>query len=288
MKGGTLLSATTNSAKLEVRHFGVLRHARRGLWRYSERRQTRQEPVENGATASPLPSAAEPARPEVVARPESPPPEPVRHEPPPRQEAAAKTMAYGIEQAILLMRTIPVEQNVDLVVRVIKQTLESMQNPIKQDIIHWLPRARSRLSATRCRKLQTAISNFEARRDTGSARRNLPARDRPKRDNQRQGSPDARGEAGRQACREGRGKAGREAGGEATRDDVALLRRGTNGANRWRAAHSGNVEHFDSSADNASSLEPFNSHVVWAVTEGVDPLEYRITHVNAPRPPGTA
>jgi hypothetical protein len=34
--------------------------------------------------------------------------------------------AYGIGQAILLMRSLPVDQNVELVVRVIRQTLESM------------------------------------------------------------------------------------------------------------------------------------------------------------------
>jgi hypothetical protein len=34
--------------------------------------------------------------------------------------------AYGIAQAILLMRSLPVDQNVELVVRVIRTTLESM------------------------------------------------------------------------------------------------------------------------------------------------------------------
>ena len=39
---------------------------------------------------------------------------------------SAGTAAYGIAQAILLMRSLPVDQNVELVVRVIRQTLESM------------------------------------------------------------------------------------------------------------------------------------------------------------------
>ena len=42
------------------------------------------------------------------------------------QQPSAGTAAYGIAQAILLMRSLPVDQNVDLVVRVIRQTLESM------------------------------------------------------------------------------------------------------------------------------------------------------------------
>jgi hypothetical protein len=40
--------------------------------------------------------------------------------------AAPGSAAYGIAQAILLMRSLPVDQNVELVVRVIRQTLESM------------------------------------------------------------------------------------------------------------------------------------------------------------------
>ena len=36
-------------------------------------------------------------------------------------------MAYGIQDAILLMRTLPVDESVELVVSVIKKTLESRQ-----------------------------------------------------------------------------------------------------------------------------------------------------------------
>jgi phage shock protein A len=47
-----------------------------------------------------------------------------------KKESAAQPgsgpAAYGIGQAILLMRSLPVDQNVELVVRVIRQTLESM------------------------------------------------------------------------------------------------------------------------------------------------------------------
>lgn len=44
----------------------------------------------------------------------------------PAGHPSAGTAAYGIAQAILLMRSLPVDQNVELVVRVIRQTLESM------------------------------------------------------------------------------------------------------------------------------------------------------------------
>jgi hypothetical protein len=44
----------------------------------------------------------------------------------PAGQPSASTAAYGIAQAILLMRSLPVDQNVELVVRVIRQTLESM------------------------------------------------------------------------------------------------------------------------------------------------------------------
>src|SRR5262245_48099216 len=37
-----------------------------------------------------------------------------------------QTPRYGIDDAIKLMRTLPVDENVDLVVRVIKRTLESL------------------------------------------------------------------------------------------------------------------------------------------------------------------
>jgi hypothetical protein len=45
--------------------------------------------------------------------------------PPPASGAGARP-AYGIDDAIRLMRTLPTDQNIDLVVRVIKNTLESM------------------------------------------------------------------------------------------------------------------------------------------------------------------
>lgn len=45
---------------------------------------------------------------------------------PPPTPAAPQRKAYGIADAILLMRSLPVDQNVDLVVQVIRATLASM------------------------------------------------------------------------------------------------------------------------------------------------------------------
>jgi hypothetical protein len=45
----------------------------------------------------------------------------------PIQEPAVRKPSYGIQDAILLMRTLPVDQNVELVVSVIKRTLESLE-----------------------------------------------------------------------------------------------------------------------------------------------------------------
>jgi TolA-binding protein len=48
------------------------------------------------------------------------------HEAKPRGKAGAKRSGYGIAETTLLMRTLPVDQNVELVVRVVRSTLESM------------------------------------------------------------------------------------------------------------------------------------------------------------------
>jgi hypothetical protein len=61
-----------------------------------------------------------------------PPRPPVAVAPPP--PAAATRRVYGIGDAIMLMRSLPVDQNVDLVVQVIRATLASMNVKV-QDII---------------------------------------------------------------------------------------------------------------------------------------------------------
>jgi hypothetical protein len=59
---------------------------------------------------------------------------PVAAAPPPPTPAAPARKAYGIADAILLMRSLPVDQNVDLIVQVIRATLASMNVKV-QDII---------------------------------------------------------------------------------------------------------------------------------------------------------
>ncbi len=54
--------------------------------------------------------------------------------PPPSPTAPPPRKAYGIADAILLMRSLPVDQNVDLIVQVIRATLASMNVKV-QDII---------------------------------------------------------------------------------------------------------------------------------------------------------
>jgi hypothetical protein len=54
--------------------------------------------------------------------------------PPPAPAATPQRKAYGIADAIVLMRSLPVDQNVDLIVQVIRATLASM-NVRVQDII---------------------------------------------------------------------------------------------------------------------------------------------------------
>src|SRR5262245_27253794 len=54
--------------------------------------------------------------------------------PPPPAAAPPPRRTYGIGDAIMLMRSLPVDQNVDLVVQVIRATLASMNVKV-QDII---------------------------------------------------------------------------------------------------------------------------------------------------------
>jgi hypothetical protein len=64
----------------------------------------------------------------------------------PAEEPAVRKPSYGIQDAILLMRTLPVDQNVELVVAVIKRTLESLEVGVpdliedatqrQQDLVH--------------------------------------------------------------------------------------------------------------------------------------------------------
>jgi septal ring factor EnvC (AmiA/AmiB activator) len=67
--------------------------------------------------------------------------------------------AYGIENAIQLMRALPVDQNVELVVQVIKTTLESLRVKVS-DIIEDASRKQQNIEA-RISSLKAAIAEFE-------------------------------------------------------------------------------------------------------------------------------
>jgi|GEM_PF-1387737 len=67
--------------------------------------------------------------------------------------------AYGIDDAIRLMRTLPVDQNVDLVVRVVKNTLESLHVRVT-DILADAGK-RQDLLRENISDLETAITHFQ-------------------------------------------------------------------------------------------------------------------------------
>jgi cell division protein FtsB len=68
--------------------------------------------------------------------------------------------AYGIQEAIVLMRTVPIDQNVELVVAVIKNTLESLKVHVP-DIIDDASRRQEEIEH-RVGDLKDQIAQFEA------------------------------------------------------------------------------------------------------------------------------
>jgi hypothetical protein len=103
---------------------------------------------------SDAPKAAAPAKvqsgtPSVAAVRPAPAPAPMEDERP----------SYGIENAIQLMRALPVDQNVELVVAVIKGTLESLRVKVS-DIIEDAVRKEKDLEG-RVTNLKQAIAEFE-------------------------------------------------------------------------------------------------------------------------------
>ncbi|HEX4458315.1 MAG TPA: hypothetical protein VIA18_10120 [Polyangia bacterium] len=105
------------------------------------------KPAAGGATAAAPAGAAQPAAARVV----------VEDEEPPRP-------SYGINQAIELMRLLPVDQNPELVVQVIKGTLESMKVKVSE-IIADADRKTKDLEE-RVGNLKRAIADFEKEIDT--------------------------------------------------------------------------------------------------------------------------
>jgi hypothetical protein len=85
----------------------------------------------------------------------------VREQAPVEEEARPH---YGIEQAIQLMRALPVDQNPELVVQVIKTTLESLRVKVV-DIIGDASRKQKDLEE-RVQNLKRAIADFEKEIET--------------------------------------------------------------------------------------------------------------------------
>src|SRR5262245_59018137 len=79
--------------------------------------------------------------------------------PPPPKPVEEERPHYGIDQAIELMRALPVDQNVELVVQVIKTTLESLKVRVT-DIIDDASRKQKRLE-DRVAILKAEISDLE-------------------------------------------------------------------------------------------------------------------------------
>ena len=88
---------------------------------------------------------------------------PVMNTPPPPAAAQSRRI-YGIGDAIMLMRSLPVDQNVDLIVQVIRATLASM-NVRVQDIIE---DARRKEQATEAgiQSLHGKVAELERELDT--------------------------------------------------------------------------------------------------------------------------
>jgi len=101
-------------------------------------------PVETISLNAPAQGSAAPQR--AVATPQSQQDEDVRP-------------SFGIQQAIALMRTLPVDQNVELVVTVIKTTLESLRVKVS-DIIEDASRKQKDIES-RVANLKQQIVDFE-------------------------------------------------------------------------------------------------------------------------------
>lgn len=109
-------------------------------------------PVENVALGGGAQSSAAPARAQAAAQPQA-------HAAP--HDDDEPHPSYGIEQAILLMRALPAasDQNVELVVAIVKTTLESLKVKVS-DIIEDASRKQKDLEG-RVSNLKQQIADFE-------------------------------------------------------------------------------------------------------------------------------
>jgi hypothetical protein len=117
-------------------------------WLKGEEEQGSAEPSLDEAPARP--SAAAPARPSTAAPTQPKPAETAKAAP--RRDTKAEDMPeFGIQKAIELMRDLP-QQNIELVVQVVKKTLESMQ----VDVVSIIEDAKTRQA-----KIQGRIKDLE-------------------------------------------------------------------------------------------------------------------------------
>ena len=88
-----------------------------------------------------------------------PPPKDARAEKTPEKPAEKSKPRYSVDEAIALMRTLPTDQHVDLVMRVVRTTLASMNVQVA-DIIDDAFR-KQKVIEDKVASLQTAIGGFE-------------------------------------------------------------------------------------------------------------------------------
>jgi len=133
------------------------------FWNFFGGKDENEKPPEGAEEQKPQPSAPPPP---VAKKPSTPPTreprapgmlqEPKVVVPPHSSKPMPK---YGIDDAIKLMRTLPVDENVDLVVRVIKRTLESLDVKVPE-IVDDAKKRQDGLR-TKIAEYQAAIVQFE-------------------------------------------------------------------------------------------------------------------------------
>src|SRR5438045_7442380 len=96
--------------------------------------------------------------------PQSPPKPPVYQ---PASEPSASRRAYGIAELVQLMKTIPIDQHPDLVVRVVKSTLASVgvkASDIIEDALVHEDRVRAKVAGVE-NEIDELVKEIERRRD---------------------------------------------------------------------------------------------------------------------------
>jgi hypothetical protein len=111
-----------------------------------------------GKKLEPPPPSIQPPHPQ-------PPPHPPVYQPPP--DPSASKRAYGIAELVELMKTIPIDQHPDLVVRVVKSTLASVgvkASDIIEDALVHEDRVRAKIAGVE-NEIDELVKEIERRRD---------------------------------------------------------------------------------------------------------------------------